>query len=230
MPYNKKGALARYGKSGYYGSSTAKVASRALYLASNIAKQLNVEKKYLDTVQAQQIDKTTPSIHIVNAVPQGDTGESRDGDQVKAIRLYWNGTVSNDLPSSNNYPVMYRMVILLDKQSDGTPPTLAEIYQTTENPRSHLNMDNKMRFSILHDKQFLLTPAHINNNTKIVQGYMDLTKKFKKTAGLRIRYSGTGSTAADVASNPLYCIVFTSAGAVDNSTVNIYHRLRYVDN
>lgn len=223
----KKGALSRYARTGYPGSGVARKASKALYLASKVAKSLNVEKKYHDIYHVGNLSGAgAPYIALLNGVAQGDTGETRDGDQIKCLKLGIKGRVANGQAASD----AYRFMIILDRQADGTAPTLAEILQNTR-VNSMNNMDNKMRFKILKDKFFSIGGTSQSNTTRCIEEWVDLSKIFKKSGqGLRIRYSGTGSAVGDIASNSVWLLLFNRSGTTDGSSFDFDSRLRYVDN
>ncbi len=201
-------------------------ASRALAIASKVAKALNVEKKYHDVVVAGQFGDNG-QVTLLNGIAQGDTASTRDGDQVKALKLYWKGNIAND-NTSNSY--LFRFIIFQDRQADGTAPTITEVLQTA-NPRAPLNMDNKLRFKVLHDKFFMLqSKSAASNDLKALEGYMDLSKIYKKAQGMRSVYGGTGATTGDINSNSLWCLAISNNSTDTEATTNIYFRLRYVDN
>lgn len=221
MVYQKK----QYKKSKFNwknANSAMSVASKALAIGIATKKLLNVETKYVDAYGAQTPSFGSPSIVCCNAIAQGDGGSTRDGDQVKVRSVQGRMLFRNDTAN----PVMARYMLVLDKQGDSANPTLAEILEgsTTaiQSLVSPLNMDNKMRFKVLLDKEVILQPNNQAGLWKEVKFY----KQFKD--GVRTRYSGTGAAATDISSNPIYLICWnnTSTGVpYDN-----YIRTRYVDN
>lgn len=205
------------------------VASKALAIGIATKKLLNVEKKFHDIHQASTFDGANYSLQLLNGIAQGDTGETRDGDQVKLLSLTWRGLVSNNLATS---PLSYRMIIFQDRQCDSSDPTPGDLLQdagTTSSVFSQLNMDNKMRFKVLHDEFYFLEAKGVGSRSiHHTKGYTALGAKDQ---GIKVRYGGTGSTIGDVNSNPIYCLMLSNESpASQTSNVGIRWRVRYVDN
>lgn len=204
----------------------AQMAVKALSLATQVAKSINVEKKYSETSFTGSIGGVgAPKIQLLNGIAQGDGGTTRDGDQVKftdlGVRLW--------LKNTQAFSDVYRVMIVLDKQADGTAPTIAEVLENA-GVLNFNNMDNKMRFSVLKDELFYLSPNGDTGEMKLLKMYLDLTKKYKKSKGLRTRYSDTGAAVTDIASNSLWLIIFNRSGTANGSDVEYKTRIRYVDN
>lgn len=216
----KKGALDYYAGSNLPGNRTAKVASKALYIASKVARALNVERKYHDLSGQTTPALASPSIEVLNAIAQGDTGSTRDGDQCKILSIQNRMTVKNNSANS----MYYRVIFILDKQGDSALPTLADVFETTTTPLSPLQMDNSRRYKVLKDFSGLLAPSGLDGDTKQIKFY----HKFSDKACPKVRYSGSTGVVASIASNPIYMIVWPYSSTA--ATENHYIRVRYVDN
>lgn len=227
----QKGLLERYKKVPYApGKSVADKASKALNIASKIARQLNVEKKYVDTFWSSTYSAAAPSLQLLNGVEQGDGGQQRNGDQVKFVSLQWRGRVENH---ASDYNITSRVIIFRDKQHQPGVTLSATGLQAALlddlSVFSFNNMDNKMRFEILSDK--LMTVGRDVSSTvasmdrKNFRAYKKLGKN-----GLKVRYDGTTATAADIASNPIYAFVYCDSGGTLDSAINVRFRMRFVDN
>lgn len=205
------------------------IASKALAVATATKALLNVEKKFWDTQYNVNYTNVAPYIDCLNQVPQGDTGSDRDGAQIKMTKLYWKGTIRNN---DQTAPHVHRMSIILDRQSDGVVPTDAQLHQLISEPRSPMNMDNRMRFKVLHDEFLFLEAASAagqgSRDVKICEGYIDLQKVFPKYKGLRAVYNAGGAPVPS--SNPIYVCIWSDSGVAVNSTFETYFRLRFVDN
>ena len=99
MPYKRGYVKKRRKKKGfnYYAGKTQsaiKVASTALATARAVKDLLNVEKKYHD-VQAtnQSLAYDAVSSTLLNAVAQGDTDQTRDGNSLKILNLSMYGNI-----------------------------------------------------------------------------------------------------------------------------------------
>lgn len=210
------------------------IASKALTVGVGVAKLLNVEKKYSDKEFNQSVAEDAATINLLNGLAQGDGGTERDGDQAKFLTLQWNGSLHG--PTGGETAVAHRLMIVLDKQCDSATPAITDILEQQE-WQSPLNMDNKMRFKVLYDKQFLLgvdALTGITNNgsipsRRLIKHYIKLGKK---DMGIRVRYSGTGSTIASLSSNPIYVVQISQGLQSEGSQSysDLYFRMRYVDN
>lgn len=198
-------------------------ASKALALASKVARAINSEKKYHDVYVNQNIN--TGQVLLLNGIAQGDTGQSRDGDQIKMLSMQYKINIQNN----DSAHMRYRYLVVLDKQADGTPPTISEVLQSTTGPAdtwvSPYNMDNKLRFQVLEDKSGQVLFGE-SKNVHIGQFY----HKFKgKADGLHVRYNGSTGSASDLTTNPIY-FIYEVDSPTNVPTLDFYSRIRYVDN
>lgn len=223
----KKGLASRWARSRLPGAGVAKVASKALYIASKTARLLNVEKKYIDRTYQTTFDSAVYSMTLLNGLEQGDGGSQRDGDQAKFLSLQWKGRILNRHGTDVQ---TYRMIIFQDRQADGTAPNISELLEyggTADVPYSGIRMDNKMRFKILHDEFYTLNPTSLSGQSHVTKGYKHLGKKGQ---GLRVRYGGATASVADLNSNPIYVVIVSNQVSGQSSRADIIFRLRYVDN
>lgn len=234
----KKGLASRYAETGWIGSSTAKKASQALYMVSKLARSLNTEKKYYDKASSSPINLASgPIISLINGVgfdgtTAGGAGTERSGESLCMTSVQYKLNLFN----SDSGTRIVRVMIVMDKQADGTAPTLAEIFQPIAGNRYTIapnNMDNKFRFTVLHDRLLRVQPTGTENDTINVEHFKKLGIRNKKTKqlgkGIKVRYNADApDTVANVSSNPLYLIVFLDgATQVD---CNYFSRVRFVDN
>ena len=220
-------------------SSVAKVASKALSIATTVASFLNVEEKNNDTVDTGDFSGGSVKTYLLNGISQGDTGNTRDGDQVKVMSTYGRLMLANTDIDASHY---FRIMLVVDKQADGSVPTIGEVLEVGASEPAmiaHNNMDNKFRFRILKNKLVKLNPSGsttTGDSRAIIKYFHDFIKKHKKKMhrnplreGLKVRYSGTSNTAADIASNSLWLFVIAD-GASAEFAVDHVGRARYVDN
>jgi len=216
-----------------------KVASKALSIATTVASFLNVEEKNTDQVDSGDFAGGGIKTYLLNGISQGDTGNTRDGDQVKVMKTYGKIMLSNtDIDASH----FFRIMLVVDRQADGTVPTVSELLDVGNSEPdmiAHNNMDNKFRFRVLKDKLVKLNPSGsttTGDSRAIVSYFHNFIKnrksKLKRNPmkeGLKTRYSGTGNTAADIASNSLWLFVIAD-GASAEFALDHVGRTRYVDN
>lgn len=224
----KKGALSRYSRGPKFlpGRSVAKTASKALYVASKVARALNVEKKYHQGAANGNFSLGTQIIPL-NNIGQGDGGTDRDGDQMKILNM----AVRVNLANTGTDPKYFRAMIVQDKQADGTAPTISEILDSTTGQLSQqfMNLDNKFRFKILKDLGVQMLEGKDSSGGSRSLSHKEAYVRLSDKQCIKTRYSGTGNTVADIASNPVYLILIC-----DNSLASAEwaysFRLRFVDN
>lgn len=222
----KKGLASRYASSGYPGASTAKKASKALYLVSKMAKSLNVEKKYYDTVIQANISGgiSTANSTQLNSITIGTDEYDRVGGQVKAVTSYLKSLLYFNAAGSASQTV--RMLLIVDKEGGTSlsPATFLEaVSSNSQACVSPMKWDDAMRFSVLKDKTYTLSA---DRPLIIVKWFIDLAKRYRKAQGMHIRYA-SGSTTPNT--NAYYVCLITDQ--TSNTPISeVYHRLRYVDN
>jgi len=215
------------------------VASKALSIATTVASYLNVEQKNNDVVDTGNFAGGSIKTYLLNGISQGDTGNTRDGDQVKVMKTYGKLRVANTDIDATHW---FRVMLLIDRQADGTIPTIQEVLDVGNSEPAmiaHNNMDNKFRFRVLHDKLYKCAPSGsttTGDSSYIIKYFYDFIKKNKSKLkrkplreGLKVRYSGTGNTASDIASGSLWLFVIAD-GASAEFAVDHVGRTRYVDN
>lgn len=196
-------------------------ANKALVVANNVKRLLNVEKKYADTAGPLTMTGSA-NVTCLNAIAQGDTGQTRDGDQAKLLSVQ--GKIWCRSGTSGQKSV-WRVLLVHDKQSDGTAPTLAEILArtaTVEHLTSSYNMDYSRRFKILYDKAFELNQPGVDGDSKFLRYY--------KKLNLHTRYNNSAGATSSITSNGLFIVVQAYDGGANTNYVQWDHRVRFVDN
>lgn len=206
------------------------IGTKALTIAAGVAKLVNVEKKYSDFPITGAFSNAG-IFSCVNPLQQGDTSTTRDGDQVKFTKLYYKGFVSNTDPNS---PHAVRFTILQDKQADGNAIVDTDVHQIANLAYSPLNMQNKLRFKVLHDQWFTLEQstnpgAGGSRDLKALEGYIDLQRVYPRDKGMRTVYNGPLGAINEIASNPLY-FCFWSTDPLAQTSVECNVRTRFIDN
>jgi len=230
-----------YNNFAHKAGNVMKVASKALSIATTVAGFLNVEEKNNDTIDSGNFAGGSIKTYLLNGISQGDTGNTRDGDQVKITKTYGNVAFLSEVEGSQSW---VRVMLVVDRQADGSVPTIQEVLDVSASEPHHIahnNMDNKFRFRILYDKVKKVTPQAITSGDgSIMFNYFhNFIKKPKSVKGkmaikplqqgLKTRYSGTGNTASDIASNSLWLFVIADS-ATAQFTCDHVGRTRYVDN
>ncbi len=179
---------------------------------------LNVEYKFLDTIDSNVLVTTAGAIIPITNIPQGDTSVSRDGAQVKITRFNFSAFVQ--LQSTL---VCYRIMIIQDMQTNGALFSLSDLLQdigASANIVSHNNLDNKFRFKVLYDNKFGLSDS--SSQLKKIS--------FNKDLDMRVRYDGTVGDITDLTSNSLSLVFISTGTGLNAPIINYSARIRYVDN
>ncbi len=195
-------------------------AKKALIMAQRIKASLNVEYKNHDLafVNTAIVDGVGNIVQLSN-IPQGDTGESRDGSNVKITSIYIKGIfVLNPSATTSQY----RILLIEDKQTNQAIYATADVLTTVVNKHSivsPLNLDNQFRFKVLYDKMFDLS----------ITGRQSRTFKIYKKVNRRLRFDGSVPDITDLRSSS-YSLLLIGSEATNAPTCLFESRLRFVDN
>lgn len=212
----KKPRMARY--LGYAGSATS-TAAKALSIAYGIKKLMNVEFKFHDVLNAIT-PSTTLSIQQLTNIPQGDTDITRDGAQVKCLRLLVRYLAVINASATTTF---LRVMIIKDKQTNQAIYAAGDLLTditATDAINSPMNLDNKYRFQVLYNRVHIMS---ITGANAAIKG------EVFKDIDLKLRFDNSTPSIADLTSNSL-SLVFISDQATNTPTVTFFSRLRYVDN
>lgn len=185
------------------------------------------ELKWCDTSFAQVISASGTAT-CLNLLAEGDTVKQRVGQQISPTSLQWRGfivTDSTDLGTS-----VVRLMFLWDRQANGSLPSILgdpttgtscildnSVATATPNVYAPYAHPLNMRFSILYDKTFFVTPdtvSSFNPTTGVVETLTSKQKYLKGRIPLsRItKYDGATAGIGTVVTNSLLCVVI--AGSV----------------
>ncbi len=195
-------------------------ATKALAVANSVKRLLNVEFKNHDvTLTSVGIPDGVGLITQLTNIPQGDTGISRDGANLKLTSIYMKLLLRISASATNSN---IRVMIVCDKQTNQAIYTTADLLLSAANVVSvvsPLNLDNQFRFKILYDKNFSV----FDSGSKTA-----LSKVYKKL-NLKLRFDASTPSIADLRSSSL-SLVLISSEPTNEPTVSGVIRLRFVDN
>lgn len=149
---------------------------------------------------------------LVTNIPQGNTKVTRVGNKCSIIGMNIKGSVAN---GSITGPAMARLIILVDRQSNGVIPTNAQLMADTTaatNWNSPINIDNRRRFRILVDKTWACNDGGGATNQAILQNFR-FRKVFKKPIIMQFSASTSPSAITDFVANPFIAVAYTDAAA-----------------
>lgn len=201
-------------------------------LAAKVERLIKAQEiKFFDTATSQTPVAATGNIvsSSLCLVQQGDTSSSRDGKRITLKGLYFKGT--SRLPaatSGSSSADLIRVVIYLDKQSNGAAATIANIFSTTD-INSFRNVDNSKRFVILYDEVKKLQAAGVGTGAtpNTVTGE-DLVywKAYVPFTEFPLNYDASTGAITDLTSGNIGVAAFSELGLAN---LNFNARLRFVD-
>jgi len=191
----------------------------------------------------------TAKVNCINLITIGSSQWNRIGRKVSLksfrIRGFLNPTGNNSAGSSGG-PIYSRMILLYDKQPNGALPVLADILldqvslaadSSSTLVTSGINMNNRDRFEILMDQQFVVPPCNTSTGAVVLGGLTataDLMHfdRFINLKGRETHYKADSSPAVigDVATGSLVMITFGNCtAATEPYQLLASIRLRYSD-
>lgn len=194
-------------------SSYAQMALQGYNLATKLAAMVNTETKRWSYGLISSAPDWTGSIYTLNAVPQGDTDASRDGDSLKVQKLEIAGHLNIHASASST---IVRMILFWDKAND-----ISSVTQFWDNTSTAYAVDSTK----LWDNRF---------DTRVLWDYkftMDLTNpvaivKQVQNVGLHTQFSA-GSTTINTGALKLMII---SDQQTNTPSINLVPYIYYTDN
>lgn len=197
------------------------------------------EKKTIDGTGTIQVN-TTGSFTLLNGCIQGTDYTQRIGRKIQNNSVYIRGYVLteaanfNPIVASNCGAQEVRMILFCDMQPNGAAPAVTDLLNTAT-PQSQLNLNNRDRFKIYCDKQWVFDPfvyvttasqAVVSANRQIYP-----IKKYKKLGLETIFNSGNAGTIGDITSGALYMFWIGSLPSAVGGDANavITTRVRFLD-
>ena len=182
-----------------------------------------------------------PSATIVlNSVVQGDGEQQRDGRRITMKSLYIFGFVNVPVQtgqSAADSGALIYIAIVLDTQTNGATITSKNVY-TNKSANATLaanpmrNLQFSTRFKVLAKKTMAIGNMNMTNDTGatggvIQSGSQRAFKFWVPLRNLKVLYTGTTETVANIADNSLHLIAYTSGTALA-PTITYNARLRFM--
>lgn len=200
-------------KSGF--RTAGEVASKALNIALKVKRLLNVEYKTIDTAVTNNSVSSTASVLPMNAIAQGDSATTRDGNSIKLMSLHIKYVLFENAAAS---ATAVRMMIVKDLLPQGAVPAITDILVASDCV-SPMNLLNSRRFKVLHKKDFGISTT--GEDIRIGDYYTKLN--------FHTKYDGAGGAATDINNNGIYLILISNQVA-NLPTFQYASRIRFVDN
>ncbi len=240
MPFNARKRYSKFQSLPAYKKvlSVASTARTALSIATSLAALINTEFKFIDhTIAAAAIatPATTLFIHGLAQNAQGTDEQLRIGNSILPkslmIKLRFSGNTSGGVSQEIRY------MIIIDRDQDGTPPTIVNLLQLTTLVDSPINMDNRKRFRILFDGKLDVGNGGATANMvreKNRSHYFRFNKPqrthmHKRKKWYHILYSNTSAANASMDNGQIYILAWSNE-VTNSPTCRSFSRLRFIDN
>lgn len=222
-PYKKKKAYGGKAKGAtdntvtvWSDHSVLEKANKALYLANQMKRFINVETKAFDVTQSAVPVPSTGNIIGLSGISLGDQYNQRDGSSIKLLNL----TVRSELASVSTATTgtIIRLIVFRGKQENGSGFAATDILETATvySPKAFLD---RFRTKVLMDETFVL------NNPSTGQGGKAFFEKVIKLEG-HTSFQATGSSIED---GGVYCLQLSNQ-PVNTPAINAIWRLTFTDN
>lgn len=186
---------------------------------ANVA--LAPEKKFFDSVQITDAS-TTATILNLNNMAAGDTAITRDGNKIICRSIQLRGTFQNESLAVNN---VVRYMVIHDKNSNGTAPTLAQVFEGTPAVQGMKSISNASRFTTLLDKTVVL------NNSSDTAGAFQIvyiSEYIKVPQALQLSAFADGTGAVPISGSLSLIIIGSTAAGANDVDVIMNTRLRFI--
>lgn len=186
------------------------------------------ELKVVDTVTASANLTVTAGLVLLNGISQGSDYTNRIGRKVLMKSLYMRFTL---LPNSaNSAPIgdFVRILLVYDCQTNGAAPLAADILNSAADYLSPLNLANRDRFKVLHDKVVPMNANAYAGAALTVGDPVNKHWKIFKKMNMETIFGGTAATVGSIQTGSIY-LLYMSAGATSYTTLTYNCRIRFSD-
>lgn len=176
------------------------------------------EVKVCDTAPTSYNFNTTGSIALLNGIGVGDDYNERDGRQIWTTSIKVKGTVgANSAAANYSYN---RIMVIYDSQSNGSLPAMTDIFSSSTS-LSFLNLNNRERFTILADEEFVLglCTATGVGDSNVYNVCINIEEVLKTT------YNGTGATISNITTGAI--LLVTIANKATTAVNTLSSRVRF---
>lgn len=190
--------------------------------------QYNQELKFADIDGSlSNIDYLGATFPIFNAIAQGDTNQTRNGDKITckyvSMKIVVAGGVNSDDQTSGAYiRQRLRVILMWDKQN--TIATVSELLLGNGSGNAdlgHYNRDTRKQFIVLSDTHHILNQS--SGNVKYISIFKELNKNTQFV---------TGGTTIESGALKLFAISNINSLNVngDKPDISVLSRVRFTDN
>jgi len=200
------------------------------------------EIKAIDIAETNYVFRdpnSASAIYLLNGIQTGAGFYNRVGSRIEMKNLQLNGFLGPNSAATSTTPTNLRVLIVYDRQPTGALPVISDILQDRDQlgaastgGLSHINLDNRDRFSILRDMRWAVPTVTAGVVTGVAPGVGDTwtVNVFMKLKGLGVHYKSSTNpcTIADIATGALYA-AFVAETNDSDWVMEAGFRLRYDD-
>lgn len=183
------------------------------------------ELKTIDTGTINDSLAPTAVCTLINGVAVGTDYNTRDGRRIRMKHLTLKFAVYNSGASSSN-PDVCRIMIVLDRQANGTVATSAQMLQTNT-VFSPMNLDNRDRFLVLKDIMIGTEGATFSGGYVATGNSKSYVRKVFVPLNRMTTYSGTAATIGSISTNALYLVY--NAQNSNQTSITYNSRVRFYE-
>ncbi len=185
-------------------------------------------KKLEQNIEFKEHNVLFPNTGIVDAagnvsqltnISQGDTTQTRDGNQVRIVSLFLSAILRIN---TNAAETVLRFMIIQDKQTNQAQYNTGDVLldaTSIDSIISPLSLNNARRFKILYDKRFTFS---IVGDTTV--HFFQVYKKLN----IMVRYDASTPAITDLTQNSL-SVLMISDQVTNDPTCHFHCRLRFAD-
>jgi len=211
-----------------YRSRLGTVAATRGFAPQYGSRGIPVEKKVIETAVQSTGLVNTGVITLLNGVAQGDDFDSREGRQITVksvqVRGYFDKLVYTDQAAAH-----CRMLVIMDQQTNGAAPTMADILQDADEPLSFMNLNNRERFKVLADVHTVLGAQNATGGFALTTQGDNAWFDIYKRVSFNTTFGGTGATVASIQKNAIFAVLLSDDAVNTISRCNWIARVRFTD-
>lgn len=195
------------------------------------------EKKVIDVNYASYAVETTGTqLLLLNGCAPGSQNYNRDGRKITMKSLQIHGHINTT--DANCGPGIVRMVIVYDKQTNGSAPTWGDVFTsqntagtTSTGAYAMVNLNNRDRFEIIRDKVIAMGVIRDTATQTYASGPVNVkVDKYIKLGNRTTTFNaGQNGTVGDITTGSLYLFFISNLANAEGYTAYISTRLRFVD-
>ncbi len=207
----------------------AKVAYKALNIATSVAAIINSEGKYLDPNVASASATSNGTISCMTGVARGTGPSDRNGDSILLKEFSMKYLVKWNTSNTDSQSFIRFLLIRDINDESDTAPTLAQVLTYPTAPSSAVSLLNETfidRFQLLYDKTHFLDAYH-GGDIATFSVPFNPSQSNPTRNPWHTTFNGTNGT--DTSKGHLYLIVIGS-GTTNMNTFTYAGRLIYYDN